>query len=249
MNRNNRNRPPKRRAAPTKIIDNSFISEDDEEDELPHEYEEKILAMIDDSDSSDSSDSNNGVISSCEDEASLKSEEKKVKPSKATSKQTRTFKCISSHFIPKDNAPALEFEEKNCEAGSPISAARIIIEELHSILTELVSGNKKKKSYNFSYFMIIEEGETSKKFGYLATITEEKCLVATHPMKNIVTLSPVTCDQPISEKSIGIGKRIPIPEQKQIINKKLVPSLSTASQHVIGVNSQEPTQPKKSIKK
>lgn len=235
MHRKN-NRPPKRRAAPTKIIDNSSIPEDEEDDELPHEYEEKILAMIDNSGSSDSS--------SCEDvkTTSQSDEEKEVliKPSKRPQKQTRTFRCISSHFIPKDKAPALEFEEKNCEAGSPISAARIIIEEIRA---------KNKKSYNFSYFMILEEGETSKRFGYLATITDEKCLVTTYPMKNIVAMLPVTCDQPVDEKSVGIGKRIPIPEQKKVINKKMVPSLSNASQHVVGAKSQELTQPKKNTKK
>lgn len=245
MNRKN-DRPPKRRAAPTKIIDDSAIPEDEEEDELPHEYEEKLLEMIDNSDSSDSSDS-----SSCEDvkTTSQSEEEKEVlsKPPKKPAKQTRTFRCISSSFIPKDKAPVLDFEEKNCEAASPISAARIITEELRPILTDIVG--KKKKSYNFSYFMIIEEGETSKKFGYLATITEEKCLVATHPMKNIVAMLPVTCDQPVNEKSVGIGKRIPVPEQKHVISKKMVPPLSTDSQRVINLNNQEPTQPKKSIKK
>lgn len=248
MNRKN-DRPPKRRAAPTKIIDDSAIPEDEEEDELPHEYEEKLLAMIDNSDSSDSEVSSVG--SSCEDvkTTSQSEEEKEVlsKPPKKTSKQTRTFKCISSSFIPKNTAPVLEFEEKNCEAASPISAARIITEELRPILTDIVG--KKKKSYNFSYFMIIEEGETSKRFGYLATITDEKCLVATHPMKNIVAMLPVTCDQPVDEKLVGIGKRIPIPEQKQVISKKLVPPLSTDSHRVINLNNQEPTQPKKSIKK
>jgi hypothetical protein len=97
--------------------------------------------------------------------------------------------------------------------------------------------------------MILEEGETSKRFGYLATITDEKCLVTTYPMKNIVAMLPVTCDQPVDEKSVGIGKRIPIPEQKKVINKKMVPSLSNASQHVVGAKSQELTQPKKNTKK
>ena len=244
MSRKN-NRPPKWRAAPTKIIDNSFIPEDEEEDELPHEYEEKILAMVDNSDSSDSSDSLvNSFGSSCEDsKTNSQSEEEKVsiKPPKTTPNRTRSFRCISSHLIPKDKAPLLEFEEKNCEAGSPISAARIIIEEIRA---------KNKKSYNFSYFMILEEGETSKRFGYLAIITDEKCLVKTYPVKNITIALPITDCHHVTEKPIGISKRVPIPEQKKIISKKLVPPLSNASQHVISVNSRgEPTPMKKSTKK
>lgn len=245
------NRPPKRRAAPTKIIDNSSIPEDEEDDELPHEYEEKILAQIDHSDSSGSENSSDsGEEENSSSEESPKPQKKVlVKSLKRPPKQTRTFRCISSHFIPKDEAPLLEFEEKNCETGSPISAARTIVEELRSILADLVRGDKKKKSYNFSYFMVIDEAETSKKFSYLATITEEKCSLATHPMKNIVAMLPVTCDQTVNEKPVGIGKRIPIPEQKQVISKKLVPPLSTDSQRVINVNNQEPPQTKKSTKK
>lgn len=242
MDRKN-NRPPKRRAAPTKIIDNSAIPEDEEEDELPHEYEEKMLAIIDNSDSSSDS--------SCEDVKTIsQSEEEKevlIEAVKKTSKQTRTFLCISSHFIPKDKAPVLEFEEKKCETNSPISAARTIAEELRPILTGIVG--KKKKSYNFSYFMIIEESETSKRFSYLATITEEKCLLTTYPMKNVVAMLPVTCDQTVNEKPAGIGKRIPVPEQKQVISKKLVPPLSTDSQRIISANNQEPIQTKKIAKK
>ena len=243
MDRKN-NRPPKRRAAPTKIIDNSSIPEDEEEDELPHEYEEKILAMIDYSDSSDDK-----TDSSHEDDAktSLKSEEEKKTSIKSSTNQKRTFTCISSQIIPKDNAPVLDFEEKTCEASSPILAARIITEELRSLLTG-------KKKNNFSYFMIIEEGETSKKFSYLATIAEEKCLVTTHPMKDIIELVvPVNCTQSVSEKSIGVSKRIPIPDQKQVIVKKVVPSLSDASKNVISMGnkvvSQELAPKKKGVKK
>lgn len=242
MHRRN-NRPPKRRAAPVKIIDINSIPEDDEEDELPHECEEKILNAIEASSSTESSNEERGdsVSSSGENETPTKpKKEKTVSTPKSVQnkQQLRVFKCNFSNVIPNEGSPTLKnFEEKTYESSTPIAAARLIIEDIASLPT-------KKKIV--SYFIIIEECEPSKKFSYLATSSENKWIVATHPMKNITKLLPKEDSIPVQTEKLMVVKRPSVPEQKQIIDKKIIPSLVNISQNVISDKAAtKPLAPKK----
>jgi len=240
----NRKSFPKRRAAPTKIIDNCAIPDDDEEDELPHENEEELLALMNKDDSSSEE-------SSCEESSYTESEEKIVVPVK-TKKQSdsnlkkRGFICSPRDIIPHEGSYKLKgFEEQFCETTGPISAARIFTEKLISFIVQ-----KNYSNNNLSYFMIICEGLTAKKYSYLVVINGEKYSVKVCPMKDIP--KPLSVESDKTEKPVTEIKRVNIPEPKKSIDKKIVPRLSDGSIKIINSDqtlSHDPVKKKTATKK
>ena len=99
--------------------------------------------------------------------------------------------------------------------------------------------------------MILHEGLTAKKYSYVITISEEKYLVKTCLMKDVpISLPQESVAEKKAEKKIDEIKRVPIPEPKGDVNKKIVPPLSDGSKKIIGdQNSTHVPVKKKVVKK
>ena len=221
----NKRNQPKRRAAPVKIIDDGTFPEDEEDDIIPHKDEEKILALIDrDTSTETSSDSTSSISSGSEDE-------EKVVPKKKESIKTRTFVCNSNDIIPREGSPELKhYEDHFFDANGPISAARNIFENLRQFIPK-----KKSNGSELSYFMVLHDGITAKKYSYVITISDEKYVIKTCSIKDIpVRLTQeIVSEKKVEKKKIDEIERVPIPELKGPFNKKIVPPLSDGSRKIV----------------
>lgn len=227
----NRRNIPKRQAAPVKIIDDGTIPEDEDEDVMPHEDEKKILDLINrDTSTETSSESNSSINSESE-------EEEKVVPKKKEVAKTRTFLCSPGDIIPREGSPKLKhFDDQIFDAIGPISAARNIFANLNQFIPM-----KKSNKSELSYFMILHEGITGKKYSYVITIFNEKCVVKTCPIKDVPVQPHLTQASEVEKKKIDEIKRVPIPEPKGSVNKKIVPPISDGSRKIIADQDQNIT--------
>ena len=213
----NKRNIPKRLAAPVKIIDDGTIPEDDDEEVMPHEDEEKILALIDkDTSTETSSESNSSMNSESE-------QEEKVVTKKNGVIKTRTFTCGYRDVIPREGSPKLKhYVDQYFNTNGPISAARNIFENLRQFIPK-----KKSNKPELSYFMIIHEGLTAKKYSYMITISNGKYVVTTCPIKDVPRLiQENVSEKKVEKKKIDEIKRVPVPEPKGHVSKKIVPPLS-----------------------